>query len=192
MRDSQYRALMTVAALMTAAWIGWSFYDGMLKEGNPGDADYLAGSTAFEDGHYGKALKDFDSALDTDPGHLHALRGRAMSLMQLGRLDQALAEFDAVVAVEPDSGPTIANRGILHDRMGHYRLALADYELALRLAPELVDGPGWLTRFLRKQPERPPTIADRARYLRAELAKPESERVMRNPEQDANQRPYKM
>jgi hypothetical protein len=41
---------------------------------------------------------------------------------------------------------------------------------------------------LRNQPEAPPTIADRAAYLRAELAKPESERLLRMPELDA---PYK-
>jgi hypothetical protein len=49
-----------------------------------------------------------------------------------------------------------------------------------------------LTRFLRNQAERPPTIADRAAYLRAELAKPEGERRLRVPEVDARQRPYKL
>ena len=61
---------------------------------------------------------------------------------------------------------------------------------ALELDPELAEGPSWLTRFLRNQADAPPTIADRARYLRAELAKPESERVLRVPEHDAQQRPY--
>jgi hypothetical protein len=61
---------------------------------------------------------------------------------------------------------------------------------ALELDPELAEGPHWLTRFLRNQPEAPPTIADRARYLRAELAKPEAERVLRVPQIDAQQRPY--
>jgi len=192
MRESRYRGLMTVAALMTATWLGWSIYNGVLKEESPGDADYLAGSTAFEDGQYLKALHDFDAALETHPEHIHARRGRARSLMQLERFDEALVEFDTAIVAEPGFGPTIANRGILHDRMGNYQSALADYEQALRLAPDLADGPGWMTRFLRNQPERPPTIVDRARYLRAEFEKPEVERVMRIPEQDATQRPYKM
>ena len=59
-----------------------------------------------------------------------------------------------------------------------------------RARPGGREGPHWLTRFLRNQPEAPPTIADRARYLRAELAKPEAERVLRMPEIDAQQRPY--
>ena len=49
-----------------------------------------------------------------------------------------------------------------------------------------------MTRFLRNQAERPPTIADRARYVREQLAKPEAERVLKDPVQDATQRPYKL
>jgi len=75
--------------------------------------------------------------------------------------------------------------------MGRHEEALADYDQALRLDREIASGPHWLTRFLRKQPEAPPTIADRAAYLRAELAKPADERVLRIPEIDAQQRPYK-
>ena len=76
--------------------------------------------------------------------------------------------------------------------MGKYPQAIADYEKALQLDRELADGPNWLTRFLRLQPDKPPTIDERARYLRAELAKPESERVLRKPDDDNKQRPYKM
>jgi hypothetical protein len=57
--------------------------------------------------------------------------------------------------------------------------------------PAIADGSHWLTRFLRKQAEAPPTVADRAAYLRAELAKPEGERVLLMPEIDAQQRPYR-
>jgi hypothetical protein len=74
--------------------------------------------------------------------------------------------------------------------MGRHEEALANYTKALRLDPEIASGPHWLTRFLRNQREAPPTVADRARYLRAELAKPQDERVLRVPEIDAQQRPY--
>ena len=68
---------------------------------------------------------------------------------------------------------------------------MSDYSRALELDPEIASGPHWLTRFLRNQAEAPPTIADRAQYLRAELAKPAAERLLRQPEDDAAQRPYK-
>ena len=76
--------------------------------------------------------------------------------------------------------------------MGQYEKALADYEQALQMDRELGEGPSWITRFFRLQPEKPPTILERARYLREQLAKPESERLLRVPEEDEKQRPYKM
>ena len=96
----------------------------------------------------------------------------------------------AFLLTEPDFGGTYANRGILHDRLGSYELAIADYARAMELDPELAEGPHWMTRFLRNQSDAPPTIADRLGYLRAELAKPEDERVLRVLEEDAEQRPY--
>jgi len=89
-------------------------------------------------------------------------------------------------------GVSYANRGIAKDTLGDYQGALADYEKALELEPEVAEGPGWLTRFLRNQPEKPPSVKDRARYLREQLAKPPAERLLRVPAEDAKQRSYKM
>jgi tetratricopeptide (TPR) repeat protein len=112
--------------------------------------------------------------------------------MNLGRDAEALAAFDQALRAEPEFAAAFANRGILHDRMGQHEQALADYRRALALDPELGEGPGWITRFLRNQPQPPPTIADRADYLEAELAKPPGDRLLRVPERDAEQRPYKV
>jgi tetratricopeptide (TPR) repeat protein len=191
MDDRLYRFLKYTAIVMVAAWLGWSAYDGLIRERAPGDNAYEAANRWFEDGNYEQALKEYDAALSQAPAHIYALRGKARTLMQLGRDAEALKVFDEAIARAPDFGATYANRGILHDRMGRFRDALADYEHALKLNPELADGPNWLTRFLRNQPDAPPTIADRARYLREQLAKPVSERVLRVPEIDAQQRPYK-
>jgi len=191
MDDRLYKTLKYVAIVLTVAWVGWAFYDSFLNDVGPGERAFQAGERAFADGQYARALKAYNQALQLEPELLPALRGRARGLMQLGRLDESLAAFDEAVGRAPDFAATYANRGILHDRMGDYRAALADYEHALKLDPALADGPNWLTRFLRLQPERPPTIADRARYLRVELAKPSGERLLRVPEIDAEQRPYK-
>ena len=75
--------------------------------------------------------------------------------------------------------------------MGSCPQAIADYETALALDPSLDDGPHWLTRFLRNQPQRPPGIEERAACLRSELARPEAERLLRVSELDAAQRPCK-
>jgi tetratricopeptide (TPR) repeat protein len=187
-----YRFLMVVAITLTMAWVGWSVYDGIVREDSPGDSSYLAGNSFFEDARYAEALREYQDALSANPDHVHAKRGKGRSLMQLGRNEDALLVFNELIAQAPDFAASYANRGILNDRMGRYRAAEQDYEKALELDPELADGPHWMTRFLRNQAERPPTIADRARYIREQLAKPEAERMLKNPSEDAMQRPYKL
>lgn len=192
MHDRLYRLLIGLAISLTVLWIGWSIYDSVVAEGIDGDRAYLAGNTAFEDGLYEEAAADFEQALRENPDHIFALRGKARSLLQMGAHEAALQAFDEAIRRAPDFAATYANRGILHDRMGHIQQAIEDYEEALRLDPELADGPGWLTRFLRNQAQRPPTIADRASYLRGQLSKPPAERRLRDPALDAEQRPYKL
>lgn len=191
MADPLYRFLVITAVTLTVAWLGWSLYDSFAGRAQPGDSAYLAANRFFEDGDYERALKEYQAALEQAPEHIHALRGQARTLMQLGRLDEALGVFDRAIDAAPRFGATYANRGILHDRMGRYTKAIADYEKALELDPGLAQGPNWLTRFLRLQPEKPPTIAERARYLKEQMAKPPAQRVLRVPELDARQRPYK-
>jgi tetratricopeptide (TPR) repeat protein len=186
-----YRFLKWTAITLAIAWGGWAIYESMISQRNPGDLPYLDANTLFEDGEYERALAKYDEALAIDSNHIHAMRGRASTLMQLVQSPQALAAFNTIISLEPDFGGNYALRGLLHDRMGRYEKAIADYEHALALYPEVAEGPHWLTRFLRKQPEKPPTIAERAAYLRAELAKPESQRVLRVPELDDKQRSYK-
>lgn len=192
MDDSIYKFLKYTAIVLTIAWVGWSAYDSFFEGVKPGDDTYLAGNKFFEDGQYEQALNEYHLALQEEPNHIHALRGKARTLMQLNKYDEALQVFSEAITHEPNFAGTYANRGILYDRMGQYQKALEDYERALSLDQELADGPNWLTRFLRLQPDKPPTIADRAQYLKQELAKPESDRLLRLPGEDEKQRPYKM
>jgi len=190
--EGKYRFLKWTAIGMTVLWAGWMLYDSFVAERAPGDYEYLAANNMFEDGEYERALESYDAALQANPDHLHALRGKARTLLQLGRYDEALASFDVAIARDPDFAGAYANRGICYDRMGRYEKALADYTRALQLDAEIAEGPHWLVRLLRNEPEKPPTIADRANYLRQQLALPESQRVLRMPEEDEKQRPYKM
>ena len=199
--DRMTHTLKAVAIVMVVAFVGWAAYDNFFGSVAPGDMAYHAGNQAFEDGLYERAAAEYRAALQANPDHIYALRGLARSLHLAGRHDEALVLYDEAIARTPEQpqdegeraalAATYANRGILLDTMGRHEEALADYTRALEADREVAKGPHWLTRFLRNQPEAPPTIADRAAYLRAELAKPEAERVLRVPEIDAQQRPYK-
>ena len=191
MNESTYQWLKRIAIALTVLFIVVSIYDCNFKARSPGDLAHLEADTLFEDGAYDRALAKYEQALSEDSNHIHAMRGKARSLLKLKRYDDALKVFEEAIAREPGFGATYANRGIAFDLMGRYTDAIADYEKALSLDPELAEGPHWMTRFLRKQPDKPPGIADRAAYLRTELAKPASERVLRIPEEDQKQRSYK-
>lgn len=191
MDDKLYSTLKYAAIVMVVAWLGFTVYDSFFREHSPGQHAFHAGNKHFEDGQYAEALVEYDNALIQAPDAPHLLRARARALMQLGRSEEALREYDRAIELQPYFGGAYANRGILHDRIGSYEEAIADYEKALSLDEELGEGPHWLVRFLRNQPEKPPTIRDRAAYLRQELAKPPEERLLRVPEVDAGQRTYK-
>ena len=190
MDDPVYKILKITAIVMFAGFFGWMILAG-LQEQVPGEKAYEAANRYFEDGEYQKAFDQYEAALQEDPELLPAMRGQARSLMQMGQNEEALEIFNQVIYKQPDFAPSYANRGIVHDRMGYYHQAIADYEKSLELDAEMVEGPNWLTRFLRLQPEKPPTVAGRTAYLRQELAKPESERLLRVPEEDEKQRSYK-
>ena len=67
---------------------------------------------------------------------------------------------------------------------------MADYQKSLELDPDVAQGMSWLDRLLYNVQERPSTVADRLKYLKQQMALPESERVLRVPEIDEQQRPY--
>jgi len=191
MNERRYRFLKYTAITMALAWLGWEIYAHFFVGAEPGDYAYHAGSNYFADGYYEKALMEYEEALKENPDHRAAMRGSAETLIMLKREWEAIGIYDALIAVEPTNAGHYTNRGIAYDRLGEYEQAVVNYEKSLSLDPETGEGPGWLTRLLRKQAEKPPGIADRARYIRQQLALPRAERLLRVPELDAAQRPYK-
>lgn len=174
------------------ALVAFVFYWRVGVEKTPGDYNVKTGNYRLEDGMYDEALKEFSEALTKNPEHVMAHLGLALTHMQMGEYREALKRFDLVIEKNPQLAAAFANRGILHDRLGEHRKALADYRKALELDPEILEGPGWLWRFMRNIDEKPPTIKDRADYLEAELAKPKEERLLKVPEEDEKQRMYKI
>lgn len=191
MDERLYRFLKWTAILMALGWVLWAVYENFFLLKQPGEYTRSAASRAFSDGNYEEALAQYDEALAENPDLLAAMWGRAETLIMLGREREALEAYDDLIVIEPDNPIYFANRGIALDRMGRYTEALASYEKALTLDEEVGSGPNWLVRFLRNQPEKPPGIAERAGYLRQQLALPAEERVLSVPELDQQQRPYK-
>ena len=177
--------------LLFAAVVSFVLYWRTMVEDTPGDYHVKTGNYRLQDGQYDRAIAEFDLALEANADHPLAYLGIALALMHLERHEASLEAFDHALALDDSLAVAYADRGILYDRIGRHELALRDYRRALALDPKLADGPGWLWRFLRNIPERPPTIADRAAYLESELRKPPEERLLSLPEIDAQQRMYR-
>ena len=189
---SSAHRLMVWLAVATGIFVASSvLYEYVFTNHEQGELHYRRGNLRLEDGLYREALTEFEDQLRLHPRDAAGHLGRGLALMGLTRNDEALAAIDLAIALKPDFAAAFANRGILHDRMGRAEQALGDYRKALALDEALADGPGWITRFFRKQPQAPPTIRDRAAYLEKELKKPAAERLLQVPEMDEKQRSYK-
>ena len=176
--------------LLFVAVVTFVLYWRTAVEDTPGDYHVKTGNYRLQDGQYDRAIAEFELALEANADHPLAYLGIALALMHQKHYEASLEAFGGALALDDSLAVAYADRGILHDRMGRHDLALQDYRRALALDPRLADGPGWLWRFLRNIPERPPTIADRAAYLEAELRKPPEDRLLRRPDIDAQQRMY--
>lgn len=190
---SSAHRLMVWLAVVTAIFVAAAVaHEYVFTNYDQGELHYRRGNLRLEDGLYREALTEFEQQLALHPDEPAGHLGKGLALMGLARNDEALAVIDHAIALKPDFAAAFANRGILHDRMGLSEKALGDYRRALALDATLADGPGWITRFFRKQPQAPPTIRDRAVYLAEQLKKPEAERLLQLPEVDSAQRSYKV
>jgi tetratricopeptide (TPR) repeat protein len=183
--------LTVIITLSILGTIGFYFYRYTVLETTPGENKYRLGNKYLEDGDYEEALQVFNAVLVEHTEYKEAHFAKAITLLQMERFGESRASFNRAIGLDNQYAEAYANRGILNDRVGQYEAALNDYRKALELNPELNKGPGWIWRFLRNIPDRPPTIADRADYLEEQLKKPESERLLRVPEIDSKQRMYK-
>lgn len=195
------RFIVLTAAATFAMFTLWAVVREMI-DAPPGDYEVRQGDIMLGDGKFDDAIGRFNAALAVSPEHRGAMMGRAIALLELGRVDEADAAFSDLIAflsrslaADDPTGVAVlagafANRGILRDRDGRHEAALADYRQALAIDAGAVDGPGLFHKILYGN-AKPSTIANRADYIEAQLALPEDQRLLRVPELDARQRMHK-
>ncbi len=192
------KLMLILTVIMFTVWTGVTWYTNAV----PGDFAVREGDIQLSDGNYDRAIERFDEALVDAPNHRGALLGKAAALMGLERYDEAHAvlthAIEYLLDTLTDDDPTgvgalsaaYTNRGIIEDRQGRYEDALADYIEAIKIDYDIGEGPSWLEHLLYYD-KKPSSALKRAEYIYKQLQLPESERVMRVPEQDALQRMYK-
>lgn len=196
------RRYVILVALVTFAMFTVSAVVRQFTETPPGDYQVRWGDLRLSELKFEEALEAFNTALEQAPHHRGAMMGRAIVFLETEQYAEAEAAFTDLInyltenleADDPTGTAVLAgayaNRGILYDRTDRPEQALADYQQAIKIDEEAVKGPNIFHRILYGN-SRPATIAKRAEYLATQLALPEEERFLRDPERDAVQRMYK-
>ena len=165
--DTVYRGIRYIGVGLIFASLAWALYKGTRTETHPGGPTFSRAVGLYTDGKYEEALRHYETSVREHPDFIHAKRGRARALMWLGRDQEALEAFNEVLEQDPGSAVSFANRGILQDRMGLSPQAIADYDRAIKMDPSLGEGLDWFTRLVQGREEKPQTLTDRLRTLRA-------------------------
>ncbi|MZH15336.1 MAG: tetratricopeptide repeat protein [Nitrospinae bacterium] len=165
--DKVYRVIRFLGIGMIFLSLSWAIF----KSSTPSERrpSFAKAVGLYTDGKFEEALEFYEIAISEYPEFVHAKRGRARSLMQLGRDQQALEAFNEVLSLDPDSAVSIANRAILEDRMGLYAKAIEDYERAMKMDPKLEEGLDWFTRFLQNRKGKKQTLPERVETLKGLL-----------------------
>lgn len=94
------------------------------------------GSAFLDEGRYAEALKDFDKAVDLDPGSAEALAGRGLAHAWLGQSAAAKADLDRAETLDASEIVLWRGRGLIAQHDGRFADAVAAYDHALTLAPQ--------------------------------------------------------
>jgi tetratricopeptide (TPR) repeat protein len=169
--DTVYKVIRYIGIGLIFTSLAWSFYKGVGLETHPGGPAFSRAVGFYTYGEYEDALKNYEISIREHPEFVHAKRGRARTLMQLGREREALKVFNEVLEQDSGSAVSFANRGILQDRMGFYPQAIADYDKAIRMDPHLGEEIDWFTRLLQDRKNKPQTLTERLETLRKQTTK---------------------
>ena len=162
-----YRVILILGIGLIFLSLSWAIF----KTSTPSERrpSFAKALSLYTDGKFQEAFDNYEIAIFEYPEFVHAKRGRARSLMQLGRDQEALEAFNEVLFLDPYSAVSIANRAILQDRMGLYAKAIKDYERAMEIDSKLGEEMDWFTRFLQNRKTKKQTIPDRIKILKAKL-----------------------
>lgn len=98
------------------------------------DEMYERGVRALETGDPGRAIPHLNKAIQLNPEHFWAIRGRGEAYCLLREYDQALADCNEAIRLAPRAGPYLV-RARCYQEIEEFRLALRDCDEAIRLDP---------------------------------------------------------
>jgi tetratricopeptide (TPR) repeat protein len=91
-------------------------------------------------GQYGRAVADFDQAIELKPDYGHAFDNRcfARAAWNLG-LQFALADCNKALELRPNNASALQSRGFVYFRLGDFASAISDESAAIAIKPANAD-----------------------------------------------------
>ncbi len=85
---------------------------------------------------FGRAIAEFDLAIDISPANADAWYHRALAWGHMGDHDRAIIDFSRAIALNPDYADAYNCRGYARFCLGEYGPAMDDFERAIGLNPD--------------------------------------------------------
>jgi protein O-mannosyl-transferase len=107
----------------------------------------------FEQKEYGKAVREFEKALELQPGAADTHADLGLAYQRQKEYSRAAAEYEKAMELKPDSAETHNNLGVLYKEQKEYEKAAREYEKALEAEPGFVEARGNLGIIYQEQKE---------------------------------------
>jgi protein O-mannosyl-transferase len=82
------------------------------------------------------AIKNFNKAIELDPGYASAFNNRGATHNKKGQPDLAIQDFNKAIALDPGYASAYNNLGTVYNNSGQSDLAIRDFDKAIELDPK--------------------------------------------------------
>jgi tetratricopeptide (TPR) repeat protein len=113
-----------------------------------------------------KAIRDFNEAIQVDPGITAAYLDRGLAYVRQGLEAKAMSDYNRAIALEPRNARAYRDRADLEDDLQLWQNAINDYTAAIRHNPALADALNNRAGVYHKLREYKKAIADYSQCLK--------------------------
>jgi tetratricopeptide (TPR) repeat protein len=106
---------------------------------NQGIVYFYRGNASYHKGDYGRAIADYDQAIQLKPDFAEAYYNRGNAYANKGDHNRAIADYDQAIQLRPDFAEAHYNRGNASYYKGDYDRAITDFNQAIQLKPDFAE-----------------------------------------------------
>ena len=94
---------------------------------------YNKGLDLLKEGHYDRAITNFDKAIEINPRFAEAYNNRGIAYKEKGQYDKAITNYKNAIEIDPRLAAAYGNRGSAYAKKGEYDKAISDCTKAIEI-----------------------------------------------------------